>query len=521
MKRSLVKQLYWIIPGVIIMFGLFLLFYQNFSKVTEPPAPNWSRGLTVGSTDVSRLPPIGKTNDGKNVITSFENGKLANTILSKEFIVQDKQTYDIPVDKWTHIYQQNNNLIYFDYTNIYDKHKEEIVSDVTEFYPLKDTILYVKENMLYQLSPANKKSTEIMEIDLDKQKIIPQQNKNNIDVLTYAQEENKIDIRLDKLNNDQIKTIYQKKYKIGYGKVVDNLSFIRDGQELAIMIREKIEVSQGKPQLSNYLIQTTLTEQNPQQREIVIQDPTGNGPLTGINNVVLKYNMDSLHLLFQATGQTQTQYKSNTALNIYQAKVNGDGSLTTERRSNTPKASVEPQWINDATVAWLELDGDSNEIKVSSSNVATIRDASGFNGDDWIRTLGKTMGMLAASLFALAISAVWFIWPITFIVLMYFLRGRIIDRDPIWFFYAGIGIYAIAALVLKDSFFVDTIYTSAPSYLTFDGSSYFYMFIFAAISFVIVQLTKRINGWDGTARIMYFVGIHILLLTTFFGPYVI
>lgn len=522
MNRSLVKHLYWIIPGTIIIFGLVLLFYQNFSKVTEPPAPNWSGDLSVGRTDVSKLPPIEVTKNGDYILTSFEEGRLATTMLNHNFVVQDTKTYDIPVDKWTQVYQQDDNPIYFDYTNIYDKTKKKIISDVEGFYPLKDTIFYVKENVLYQLSPENKKSTKLMEIDLDKQKIIPQQNKNGVEILTYTPETDNIIVKLHHMNNNgKISTIYQEKFKIGFGKMVDDVSFALDGQKLAVMLKEQGKVSRGKPQFYNYLIQTELTEKNPQQREIIIKDPAGKSDLTEISNIVLKNNEGNLHLLFQANGQTQTQYNDNTAINIYKSDVNENGTITTERRSNTPEVSLEPQWINDTTIAWLDLDADGNEIKVSSSDIAAIRDASGFNGDDWTRALGKTMGMLAASIFALAISSVWFIWPIIFIAFMYFFRSRTIDRDPIWVFYAGIGIYAIGALVFKSQFFVDAIYTNAPSYLTFDGSSYVYMFIFAAVSLIIVQLTKWINGWDGTARIMYFVGLHILLLTTFFGPYLI
>lgn len=213
MNRSLVKHLYWIIPGTIIIFGLVLLFYQNFSKVTEPPAPNWSGDLSVGRTDVSKLPPIEVTKNGDYILTSFEEGRLATTMLNHNFVVQDTKTYDIPVDKWTQVYQQDDNPIYFDYTNIYDKTKKKIISDVEGFYPLKDTIFYVKENVLYQLSPENKKSTKLMEIDLDKQKIIPQQNKNGVEILTYTPETDNIIVKLHHMNNNgKISTIYQEKF---------------------------------------------------------------------------------------------------------------------------------------------------------------------------------------------------------------------------------------------------------------------------------------------------------------------
>ncbi|ASN05448.1 hypothetical protein [Virgibacillus necropolis] len=522
MNRNLLKQLYWIIPGIIIIFGLTLLFSQNFSKVTEPPAPNWSRSLTISKTDVNRLPPIKQTKDGAYIITSFEGGKLATTTINSEFLVQDKKTYDIPVNKWTQVYQQGAHLIYFDFTNIYDKNRNKIVSDVERFYPLENTILYVKDKVLYQLSPDNKESTKVMNIDLNKKEIIPQEYENGINILTYATNTDEINITLQQLTNGTVKQKYQTSVPINPGKIVKDVSFALEDQKLGILLQEELEARQGTPKFFNYFMQTTITEQTPQPlQEIRLQDPAGNNDLTEISNVVLTYNDGNPSLLFQANGQTETQYNDNSAFNIYKATINEDGTTATERRSNTPAISVKPQWVNEETIAWLDLDSDGNAINFSSSDIAAISQATGFNQDDWIRTLGKTLGMLTASIFAVAISSVWFIWPIVFIALMYFFRSRTIDRDPVWVFYTGIGIYAIAALVWKNQFFVNNIYINAPNYLTFEGSSYFYMFVFAAISFAIVQIIKRANEWDVTIRIMYFVGIHILLLTTFFGPYVL
>ncbi len=178
MNRSLLKQFYWVIPVVILVFGLALLFYQNFIKVTEPPEPDWSRALLIGETHLNKLPPVKMTEDGEFLFTRFEDGKLATTRLGQDFIVKDTKTYDIPVDKWTQIYQQDDTIIYFDFKNIYDKDKNTIIADVEKFYPLKTTILYVKENVLYQLNPENLKSQRIIDVDLNKVNLTPQENED-------------------------------------------------------------------------------------------------------------------------------------------------------------------------------------------------------------------------------------------------------------------------------------------------------------------------------------------------------
>ncbi|ASK63275.1 hypothetical protein CFK37_14500 [Virgibacillus phasianinus] len=522
MKKNLVKQLYWVIPVVIMMFGLVLLFYQNYAKVTEPPAPNWSRGLTIGQTNVDRLPPIKNTKNGGFIVTSFENQKLTATTVNSDFTVQDKKVYNIPVDKWTEVYQQDNHIIYSDYTNIYDKDSNRLVPDIEQFYPLNNTIFYVKENALYQLSPENKKSTKIMDIDLNKQDIALQESESGINILTSSLDTRDVTITLHQLHNQKINQLYQTKMPITPGKVVNDISFVLDKQKLGILLQEELEAPQGQQQYFNYFMETTLTAKSQQPlRELTFQDPAGNGQLNEISHVVLKYNNGKLNLLFQASGQTNTQYKNgSTTFNIYMTEISESGTNTV-RRSNTPAISIKPQWVNNETIAWLDLNSDGNEINISSSDIAAISQATGFNQGDWIRSLGKTLGMLSSSIFAIAISAIWFIWPVAFIALMYFFRSRTIDRDPVWIFYTGIGIYAIAALAFKNSFFVQSIYTNAPDYLTFTGSSYFFMILFAVITYGIALLTKRENEWDSPVRVIYFVGVHILLLTTFFGPYVL
>lgn len=522
MNRNLLKQFYWVIPVVILFLGLALLFYQNFMKVTEPPEPDWSRALLIGETNLNKLPPVKMTEDGEFLITRFEDGNLATTRLGKDFIVKDTETYDIPVDKWTQLYQQDDKIIYFDFTNIYDKDKNTIITDVEKFYPLETTILYVKENVLYQLNPENLKSQRIMDIDLKEVDITPQENEDGINILAYSSVLNGVDITLHQLTDGKINTLYQSTIPVEPGKVVNDISFALNDQKLALLILEELVLTQGNPEFFNYFMQTTVTNKNqPPVNELVLRDPAGNNNLTEVSNVVLTYNNGMPTLLFQANGQTETQYNDRTAFNIYKAEINEDGTTSTERRSNTPYISTNPQWVNEETIAWLDLDPDGNRINISSANLAAISKVIELSQDDWLNSLGKTMGMATSSFFAVAISFVWYIWPLLFVVLMYMFKSRILNHDPKWIYYTGIGLYAIAAAVGKNQVFVDNIYINAPAYLTFNGSAYFYMIIFALIALWLTNLTKRINDWDGTVRILYFVGIHIFLITIFFGPYII
>ena len=522
MNKKLSTHLFWIIPTVIIIFGLLLLFYQNFSKVTEPPASNWSRALTIGKTDIKKLSPIRVSAEGEFIFTRMEGGKLATTTLNKDFKVTDNKTYDIPVDKWTQVYQQEDKIIYFDFKDINDQAKKKIISDVEKFYPLDTTIVYVKNNELFRLTPDNKSSEKIMDIDLNKFDIVLQENQEGIYILLYSSDPNGVDITLQQFQNGQIKSLYQSRIKVDPGKVVNDISFALDGQELALLLQEELVSTQGNPEFFNYFMLTNLSGQKTETlHRLTFDDPAGTNSLTEVSDVVLKFRNSNPIILFKANGRTETKFNDNTTFNIYSAEITKNGTTKTERRSNTPEISTNPQWINDKTIAWLDLDAEGHKINLASAEKNKISKQIKVSQDDWLNALGKTLGMVASSFIGIALTVIWFLWPIIFIVVMYFFKNRTIDRDPTWFFYTGIGLYALAAVIWIDRFFVESIYLKAPDFLTFTGSSYFYMILFAIIAYWLAIHTKRVNDWSGTVRIMYFVGIHILLLTVFFGPYII
>ncbi len=523
MKSWIRLNLYWTIPGVLIVLGLLLLFVQTFSKVTAQPESDWSRGLLVGQSQVNKLPAIKETEGGKYLFSFFQENKLNTATLDKEFRIENDTDYDIPVDKWTQIYQGNDQLIYFDYENIYDQNKTELVADVEEFYPLDSSILYVKENTLFQLNPESKKSSEMMEINLDKEKLSIEENEDGIHLLLFSKGKSDVDLTLYRLLDGKINQLYETKIKVDPGKIVNGISFTFEEQKLALLLLEELELTQGKPEYFNYFTEIDIAStQQPEQYELAFQDPAKeNGKLTEISDVAFAYRDGKPRLLFKANGFTETKYNEKSGFNIYEAEIGEGGATKTERRSNTAAISTIPQWLNENTIVWMDLDGDGNKVYVSSNELSKINKQIKNTSEDWLQAVGKTFGMISTSFFAFALSFIWLLWPILFVIFMYVFFSRTVDYDRPWIFYTGIGIYLAAAVIFKDHFFVPNILSSAPGYLTFTGSPYFYLLFFAVIAYFLSMLTKRVNEWTGAPRIIYFVGVHIILLTIFFGPYII
>lgn len=523
MKTWIRLNLYWMIPCVLILLGLSLLFVQNFSKVTAQPESDWSRGLLVGQSEVNKLPTIKETEDGNYLFSFFQENKLTTATLNKEFRIEKEKNYDIPVDKWTQIYQGNNQLIYFDYENIYDQNKTELVADVEEFYPLDSSILYVKENTLFQLNPETKKSSELMEINLDKEKLSIEENEDGVHLLLFTKGKSDVDLTLYRLQNGEINHLYGTKVKVDPGKIVNGISFTFEEQKLALLLQEELELTQGKPEYYNYFAEIDITSpQQLEQTELMFQDPaTDNGKLTEISDVAFTYRDGKPRLLFKANGFTETKYNEKSGFNIYEAEIGEEGETKTERRSNTAAISTIPQWLDEDRVVWMDLDGDGNKVYVSSNELTKINKEINSTSEDWLQALGKTFGMISTSFFAFALSFIWILWPVLFVIFMYVFFSRTVDYDRPWIYYTGIAIYLAAAVIFKDHFFVPNILSSAPGYLTFTGSPYVYLLLFAVIAYFLSMLTKKVNEWTGAPRIIYFVGVHIILLTVFFGPYII
>lgn len=515
------KQLFWILPCIVIITGIVLMFNQSIADVTEQPEEDWSRGLKIGTTTVDKTLPVRETVDGNFVIQTYEEDMLRAQTFNNEFELIDEAAYDIPLDKWTRVFLDEDHLIYHDYSDIYNHDGNIIVSDAERFYPMDSTILYIKENNLYELNPDDHSSAKIMELNKGNEDIVPFQGEQQLYFMTEHSLNNDVELSIYELaDNGDAKRVHTESFQIDAMQTVENIDFAVNDDNISYTLETVQKQSQGSPEFYTYVAETSLSsDQVPSLKSLTFPDPAGRGSLSEASDITVSYQNETLQLLFSAGGFTETKYRKNQAFNVYSATITDRGEIQSARKSNSPKGAVDPQWLNESTVMWLEQGAERNEVFVSSSNPSIIDKASGLRQDDWLRALGKTFGMLAKVLITILVTTIWFICPVVFIVLMYVIKGRKLDEDNSWFFYAGIAIYMLAVFIFRGIVFIDRMLARAPDYLTFAGSSYIFILVFALIAFIATQSTKATRDWHAPARIIYFAGAHILMLVTFFGPY--
>ncbi|MDL4839953.1 MFS transporter [Aquibacillus rhizosphaerae] len=513
---KIIKRFYWILPLLLIVGNISLLFFQNLTEVTEPPAENWSRDLTIGETNINNYPLISLNNEGNVELIEIAKDSLRQKTYNESFeVIEEKQLADIPVNKWTQIFMQEDTLLYFDYHHIYDASSKKIVTDVDKFYPLDNSLLYLIDNQLFYLDPITTESSLITTLENKFDKLVPISTEQGIKILTYYRENEELLVSVYNIIDFEAERTYQESFTVPFNEEIREIAFAYDDDKFSFLFNTEIKATNAnQPIHTTYLYESSKAT----LEKITLNDPKGMGELEGINDMSVTYEDQKLKLLFSATGRTNTKYREAFAFNIYEAILSNE-NFDIYRRSNTAYLSAKPQWVSPNIISWIEIDSEANPISISSNESALINKTQGVNANDLISGLGKTIGMLSVSFLATLLATMWVIGPIFILVILYITKRSLLDRDLNWVFHLGLVSYVISFLLFKDSFFIDNIYTYAPDYLTFTGSSYVYLFVFGAIAYFCSKQAAKQNDWGIFIKLFYLIAIHILLLSVFFGPY--
>lgn len=518
MKKYFSHNLYWILPIIILSVALGLLFRDNYQQMTEAPSKGWSNALDSKTTDINRISSI-KHDEHQTIIPRIDNSSLFIDSYDNNFSLLNEEVYPIHTDKNMSFHIQNKSLIYFSKHTIYDQKDNKLANNVDTFHPLENTIFFTKNDVLFELNPENKQITEIVQLNGIDFSIADNGSKQYL--LTYVSGDNyKLELELFSIKNSNYSSLSTIEIPMRPGRKVHTLSFAIENKEIALGLQTKEEQKLGTTDISTYFLETNWSHPSIDElADITVPDPKSKGSLQEIQHISPRFIDGKAHFLFQATGYTETLVRDTQGFNIYEGSLIDETKMQTERKSNTPGLSSKPIWIHDTAIAWLEPGKDTNDIYISSNNKSVINKANKFNQNYFSHALGKTVMKIVTSLLMIYLSVIWIIWPALFIIFMYIFRVRTIDRQPTWIFYTGIGIYLIGALIFKDVLFRNSMALTTPSYLTFTGSPYVYVTLFALISFISVKFATKYKEWGISIKLTYFIAIHILLMIVFFGPY--
>ncbi|WP_079710923.1 hypothetical protein [Paraliobacillus ryukyuensis] len=516
----LVKRLYWIIPICFLLIGVGIIFWDSINEVTEPPAGGWSRGIKVGESYGNKYPLIEK--DSTNSFSIYQYGDNTEFI-KKSYDINslapkdNKSFSNIPFNKWNNFININNKLYYINKDKMFDVSGSVVVKDIDSFYTLNEQLFYQQDRQIKQFEGESTEEKTIFELENDriKWKIISDEDKPRL--LTINNEANPIMV---KINSDQGETLFSQEIEISSMKKIKEAAVTSNKQKVNLLYLVAGKSHKSKNQQELFLLQIDLETMNSSIQQVTFPDPYAQTMLTDISDFTLNYQNGNITALFSALGYSETKYRDTTSFNIYEATyTNNTWDVT--RRSNTSKLSSKPQRVSDQVIAWIDQSADKNTVLVSSSKNNWIEQGNKISRDDFLFASGKAFGMISFSFLTFILGIKWYLITFCLIGLLYVIRRRFIDTDPKWIYYLGIAIYAVSCYLTIDTFFTETVMNSAPSFLTFPFSNYVFTTIFGMIAYFSTYLGEKRFEWHTWMKLFYFMTIHIVLLTIYFGSYIL
>ncbi|MFG6148163.1 hypothetical protein [Halobacillus sp. B23F22_1] len=518
--KSLKRKYVWIWPSLIIFLGIALLYYENYQKVTEPPSEEWSRELELGLTPFTNAPVVKETESGINAAYLTNHG-VHKISYDENISKENESSFSIPYNKWTKFYLSEDHLIYSDYYTMYNGKTNDKIADINQFIPLEDSIIFQENLDVNIYNPASSESVHLLTLENEKMKIHTFETKENTYLLTEYNGNGNTALNFYNIHSDEINKIGSSKFTTKNSEDINDLQFtIQDGRYALLLTTYEKRNMSGSPTNYYYYAKQPLNE-DPEFNELHFKDPYGHENLSEISDITLDFSNNTLKMLFKGYGQTETLYKSGRQFNIYEAELKESSPVNVTRLSNTPKSSASPQWVNDNTIAWLDMKGDENQLLLASTEETIINKSIKVSGHYFMNALGKTLGMLSFSFLTLIVALIWFIWPMVFMLFIMFGRSSALDHDRSWVFFSGASIYLLAAFFFKGKVFTPGLMARAPEYLSFLASPFVYILLFALLAYIILAANKKSIDWSVSVKLTYFICIHLLFITIFFGPYLL
>jgi len=517
------KSLVWAAPVMISIAAVLLLFAENYSDVTEPPTEGWSQGIELGLTPTVTEPYVNLLEEEKLEVSYLTEKGVKKDTFDQNFELVSEETFPIPVDKFTKFSWSGKHLIYSNYQAIFSGESGEKISDISGFFPLKNQTLYRKDQEIFQLDTDTLESVSLMQLENKNTELAVTETEQAAYIMTKTTDANGNHLNFYELDGQQVTELGKADFLVQGTEEISNIQFSVKDQNYSLLVSTLQKQSAGGERTNFYYFSQSSFGEDPQFQKVNFPDPHSSSELKEISDIEMSLEEKSVNLLFKGFGATKTTYADTPEFNIYRASLSSQGENKVTRLSNTPNPSAEPVWLEGAnTTLWVDQGSDNkNKLMLSSAKPSIVEQADRMTQEAFIQSLGKTIGMLATGMFSIVIAGLWFIWPLFFIVVIMFANSRAMDHNRSWIFYAGMMIYLAAALLFKDSIFTNRLMAKAPEYLSFQGSSIIYLFGFALLTYLILSYGVKERDWSVFIRLTYFIGIHVILITVFFGPYLL
>lgn len=221
-------------------------------------------------------------------------------------------------------------------------------------------------------------------------------------------------------------------------------------------------------------------------------------------------------LLFSAKGKRTLR---DDAINIYEAHTDPSGRWVAERRSTSPNISRLPFFIDEQTIAWLDLDSGSRyQIGLASRDPHAIELSMKVTAQDFSQSFSEAALSISRIFILFLLSIGYAIPAIAVYALIAFLKVEWIERDSPWVKRLVLGAFLIAQYFLASRIKTPLFQHYAPGYLSFPMSEWVIPTVLAVAAWLLTRWVKR-PAWSILAETFYAMGLFAVMELFAFGPY--
>jgi hypothetical protein len=508
-----------IIPILFFLLVFTLLTKQNLQYEKELPFEGWSRSLPLKTGVVGEVKPVIHEENGSNQVFVPKENEVLSFKVDKNLQVTDKKTIPVaipsPQNFWTKngqfVFVKNNQLIHFD-----GKEEKVLDNDVDGMDSNKKSIIYYKEHEVLRVDP---KTFSIQSIDKVKERlrsvVLNASSQSFISVGIYLDPYKMVKAVFYQNNGDTFKknTLMDKEEQLTENHF--GFYFVENGSELTVYYTQFKNASGTKLYNPYHGTNTLGSNSKWEFTPMTFQDMNG---VTLENPKYIQYGLDKNNkakILF-TTRAMKTHDKE--AVNVYEAKPNGDIWLT-ERRSTTNYNSMNPDWIGENSIMWMNLvDVHDFTFSGASTNKTVINKSLETTFEDMKQASSTTFLSLFQGLI-LAMSAIYWVVPsVLFAIVIYFVNIQLMEDEDKRVKFTILSLYLIVQFIFMQKLFNEHFYNFAPDFLTFTGSSFVLPVIIALLSWLAVRYGK-IRDWGMLTSVCYFVAVNVIFLSLTVGPY--
>ncbi|SIS60127.1 DUF4870 domain-containing protein [Salimicrobium flavidum] len=507
---------YWTLPLLVVMIGIAFLAFQNYQEASTPPSDSWSREAQIATSTV-RSGLDGKQTDEGVRLAHFTDDALNLHTYDEGLNSTKEKSIPVQSTKGAEVFTGNTYSIYYAGGGLYRSDTEEQLARSEVFLPTENGVVYVEEQTARYMDGDTLETTIIAENVSDSSSLQAYDSEEGLVVSISEAEDNDIFTTVYQRNGEKISVLEEMDIELSPSLKMEEVYPLVQNGSAKLLVSAVPAFTRSSGEKSFF-----LTEEEGDGTPLVsisFPDPQVEGSSLQEVEDLLVFSKNGLPtFLFRAQGYTETKTGGTEAFNIYEGTTE-NGSLSITRLSNTPRLSVNPEMVNDGMVAWLDIGADTNTVFMAASDEHESFPAPAITGDTLLRTAGKTLSMLTTGLMTIFLTVLWYAPPLLLIGAWMFRRRNPFDDEKEWSFYVSVAFYTAVALLFHQHLFKSQVLAELPEFLGFPGSPFVLIIGFSLVAFGIVKVSGMEKWWSIPGRVAYFIGLHVLFMTVYVGPY--